>query len=72
MPLKQSAARGLSQDQAAGALTRWVDADGNIYERDGRHGTVEKYDPRGKHLGEFDPETGNQRNPGIPNRSVEP
>jgi hypothetical protein len=39
---------------------RWIDKDKNIYEWDYRHGTVEKYNKQGKHLGEFHPETGRQ------------
>ena len=38
---------------------RWLDAEtGYIYEWDYQHGRVERYDRRGRHLGEFDPETG--------------
>lgn len=39
---------------------RWKDNDGRIYEWDSRHGTMEKYDGTGKHLGEFDAGTGAQ------------
>jgi hypothetical protein len=50
--------------QGGGGLRkRWVDDDGYIYEWDSQHGTVEKYNKRGKHLGEFDAKTGNQINP---------
>jgi hypothetical protein len=55
-----------------GGRARWRDNDGNIYEWDGQHATLEKYDPRGRHLGELSW-------PGLepvelakPNRSVEP
>jgi hypothetical protein len=52
---------------------RWVDAGkGWIFEWDYQHGTVEKYDQRGKHLGEFDPKTGQQTKPADPNRSIRP
>jgi hypothetical protein len=51
---------------------RWKDDDGNIYEWDSQHGTVEKYDARGRHIGEFDPETGDELNSADPNRRVEP
>lgn len=34
-------------------------------------GAVEKYNKRGKHLGEFDHETGNQNKPADPTRKVE-
>lgn len=51
---------------------RWKDAGGNIYEWDYQHGTVEKYDSRGRHQGEFDPNSGEQTKPRDPNRRVEP
>ncbi|WP_281358631.1 colicin E3/pyocin S6 family cytotoxin, partial [Alteromonas ponticola] len=45
--------------QGGGGLRkRWKDKKGNIYEWDSQHGTVEKYNKQGKHLGEFDPNTG--------------
>jgi hypothetical protein len=46
----------------------WVDQDGNIYEWDSENGRVEKYSPRGRHVGEFDPATGKQTKPGDPRR----
>lgn len=55
-----------------GLRRRWKDADNNIYEWDGMHGRVEKYDPRGRHLGEFDPSTGEQTKPANPAYTVEP
>jgi hypothetical protein len=52
---------------------RWVDAEnGWILEWDYQHGTVEKYDRRGKHLGEFDPGTGTQTKPANPSRKIDP
>jgi RHS repeat-associated protein len=50
---------------------RWADDD-YIYEWDSQHGRVEKYNKRGKHLGEFDPDTGEQTKPPDPGRSIEP
>ncbi|MEV0670871.1 colicin E3/pyocin S6 family cytotoxin [Mycobacterium sp. NPDC050441] len=50
---------------------RWKDKD-NIYEWDSQHGTVEVYDKRGVHKGEFDPNTGVQTKPAKPGRSVTP
>ena len=42
------------------------------FEWDSRHGTVEQYDKTGKkHLGEFDPNTGEQVKPPNKKRSVE-
>jgi len=59
--------------QGKGSLRRrWKDADGIIYEWDSQHGAVEKYDKRGAHLGEYDPDTGEQTKPADPGRSVEP
>jgi len=58
--------------QGGGGLRkRWVDRKGNIYEWDSQHGTLEKYNKRGKHLGEFDPNTGMQTKPANPGRSIE-
>lgn len=51
---------------------RWQDSDGNIYEWDYQHGRVEKYNKRGKHLGEFDPNTGEQTKPADPSRTTDP
>ena len=45
---------------------------GNIYEWDSQHGTLEKYNKRGKHQGEFDPKTGEQTKPKNKKREVEP
>jgi hypothetical protein len=59
--------------QGGGKLrARWQDPEGTIYEWDYQHGTVEAYNPRGKHLGEFDPKTGAQLKPADATRSVEP
>src|SRR5690606_41362979 len=51
---------------------RWKDDKGNIYEWDYQHGTVEKYNKRGKHMGEYDPDTGEQTKPAGPKRTAEP
>lgn len=55
-----------------GLRPRWKSKDGTIYEWDFQHGAVEKYNKRGKHLGEFDHETGHQNKPADPARKVEP
>ncbi|MFI9506287.1 colicin E3/pyocin S6 family cytotoxin [Nocardia sp. NPDC052566] len=47
---------------------RWEDGDGNTYEWDYQHGTVEKYGKNGRHLGEYDPNTGAQTKPPEPGR----
>lgn len=51
---------------------RWKDSDKIIYEWDFQHGTLEQYDKRGNHLGEYDHETGMQTKPADPTRSIEP
>ncbi|WP_418254616.1 hemagglutinin repeat-containing protein [Gallibacterium anatis] len=59
--------------QGGGRLReRWKDKEGNIYEWDSRHGTMEKYNKRGKHLGEFDFKTGEQLKNADPTRRIEP
>ncbi|WP_028623944.1 colicin E3/pyocin S6 family cytotoxin [Pseudomonas sp. Ant30-3] len=59
--------------QGGGGLRpRWKDRKGTIYEWDSQHGAVEKYNKRGKHLGEFNHETGVQNKPADPTRTVEP
>ncbi|MEK8072401.1 colicin E3/pyocin S6 family cytotoxin [Rhodococcoides navarretei] len=50
---------------------RWVDDKGNIYEWDYQHGAVEKYSKSGKHLGEYDPNTGAQTSLQNPAESQE-
>ena len=50
---------------------RWKDNKGRIFEWDSQHGTVEMYDKQGKHLGEFDPQSGEQTKPAKPGRKVE-
>ena len=43
-----------------------------VCEWDAQHGKVEKYSKNGRnHLGEFDPDTGEQTKPADPRRSVE-
>jgi len=55
-----------------GIRRRWKDSDGQIFEWDYQHGRVEKYDKRGRHLGEFDHKTGRQIKPADPKRRIEP
>jgi hypothetical protein len=43
--------------KGAGLLrSRWKNPAGEIFEWDYRHGRVEKYTPKGRHVGEFDPQ----------------
>jgi hypothetical protein len=66
-------ARSKTPVQGGGGLhKRWKDRNGNIYEWDSQHGTLEKYSRRGRHLGEFDPNSGQQTKPRDPSRTVEP
>ncbi|MBY8856339.1 hypothetical protein K7711_07620 [Nocardia sp. CA2R105] len=59
--------------QGGGSLRpRWKDPKGRIYEWDYQHKTVEMYNKNGKHLGEYDPDTGVQTKPADKNRKVEP
>lgn len=60
-----------SRNQGGKMRARWEDADGTIYEWDSQHGTVEKYNRRGKHLGEYDPKTGQQTKPADSKRRTE-
>jgi hypothetical protein len=55
-----------------GLRKRWKDKKRNIYEWDSQHGRLEKYNKRGRHLGEFDPDTGLQTKPADPTRYVDP
>ncbi|WBG66892.1 hypothetical protein ELR50_03455 [Pseudomonas citronellolis] len=55
-----------------GKRKRWKDDEGYIYEWDSAHGAVEKYDRRGRHLGEFNPVTGEKNKDADPVRRVEP
>jgi len=51
---------------------RWKDREGNIYEWDFQHGAIEKYNKRGKHLGEFNHITGEKTKSPNSARTVEP
>lgn len=62
---------GLKKGVAVAGRPRWYDEKGNIYEWDFQHGALEKFDKTGKkHLGEFDPKTGEQNKPGKPGRTT--
>jgi hypothetical protein len=60
-----------TQRPGGGLRRRWKDESGAIFEWDYQHGKVEKYNRLGHHLGEFDPETGEQTKPAT-NRRIEP
>jgi len=58
---------------ARNGRNQWKDPQtGEIFEWDGKTGEVERYNPRGKHLGGFDPETGRQISPPDPGRNFKP
>jgi hypothetical protein len=66
-------AKAKTPTQGGGSLRhRWITRDGNILEWDSRHGKVELYSKQGKHMGEFDHETGEQTKPADPARRIEP
>jgi len=71
-PDLQRATPKTSVQGGGGKRKRWKDKKGKIYEWDSQHGTVEVYNKRGKHLGEFDPKTGKQLKPADKTRKVEP
>lgn len=71
-PNVQRAKPKTSVQGGGGKRKRWKDDKGNIYEWDSQHGTVEKYNKNGKHMGEFDPDTGEMLKPADPTRRVEP
>lgn len=51
---------------------RWKNDDGDILEWDYQHGKIERYNDKGKHKGEFDPDTGTQTKPAKPDRTITP
>ncbi|KTC13299.1 detoxification [Pseudomonas marginalis ICMP 9505] len=51
---------------------RWKEPHGYIYEWDFERGKVEKYNKRGKHLGEFDPITGERTKDAEDTRRIDP
>ncbi|NWC91495.1 MULTISPECIES: colicin E3/pyocin S6 family cytotoxin [unclassified Pseudomonas] len=55
-----------------GLRPRWKEGNSYIYEWDFERGKVEKYNHRGKHLGEFDPITGEQTKDADDTRRIEP
>ncbi|MEQ7129478.1 colicin E3/pyocin S6 family cytotoxin [Actinopolymorpha sp. B11F2] len=54
--------------RSKGPRRTWKDSQGNIYEFDRRHGTVEKYDRGNRHQGDFNVDTGKQVGPADPSR----
>lgn len=71
-PDAKIAARKTPIKGGGGLRKRWKTGEGIIFEWDSQHGAVEKYNKRGKHLGEFDPETGEQTKNADNTREVDP
>ena len=71
-PAAKEAKRKTPISGGGGKRKRWKDDEGYIYEWDSAHGAVEKYDRRGRHLGEFNPVTGEKNKDADPVRRVEP
>lgn len=64
-------AKQMSSVQGGGKKrNRWKDRKGRIYEWDYENGRVELYDKQGKHLGEFNPETGERTKDAEPGRTT--
>lgn len=62
---KMSSVKGGGQKRS-----RWKDRKGRIYEWDYENGRIELYDKQGKHLGEFDPQTGERTKDAEPGRTT--
>ncbi|WP_426119352.1 colicin E3/pyocin S6 family cytotoxin [Pseudomonas sp. DSP3-2-2] len=53
-----------------GKRSRWKDRKGRLYEWDSKTGAIELYDKQGRHLSEFNHETGEQIDPPKPGRTT--
>ena len=62
---------GLQQVKHKNGRKRWVCKEGFIYEWDGQHAELEKYDRGGNHLGSFCPETGAKLKERVAGRKIE-
>ncbi|MDP3935526.1 MAG: colicin E3/pyocin S6 family cytotoxin [Alphaproteobacteria bacterium] len=69
-PEAREAKKKTPRQGGSGLRERWKDRE-YIYEWDARHGRVEKYTARGKHLGEFDHITGAKTKEADPTRRIE-
>jgi len=63
---------GAERIRPKGGRPRWKLPDGDIGEWDGQHGDLERYNPRGKHKGSWNPEDGKQTKPPVPGRTIDP
>jgi hypothetical protein len=66
----KSLEKGRTRVRGGGRRSRWKDRKGRIYEWDSKTGAIELYNKQGKHLGEFNHETGEQIDPADPERST--
>jgi hypothetical protein len=64
--------RGKTAMPGGGLRQRWKNRAGSIYEWDYRHGRVEVYDRRGRHIGKCGPVTGVRTQPPNPDYQVDP
>jgi Cytotoxic len=71
-PMASSAKPKTRVGRGAALRKRWKEPDVTIYEWDYQHGTVEKYDSKGNHQGEFDYLNGARLKSANPARRVEP
>jgi len=62
---------GAERVRPKGGRPRWKLPNGDIGEWDGQHGEVERYNPRGKHKGVWDPD-GNRIKDPVPGRKIDP
>lgn len=60
-----------SMEQLPGQVPKtWRDAHGRLFQYDSRHGNIEGYSKRGKHIGVFDVDTGKKVGPEVRGRSI--
>ncbi|OXU28552.1 hypothetical protein TSAR_011436 [Trichomalopsis sarcophagae] len=73
IPGLESQKRKTPVQGGGGLRSRWQDSKGkNVYEWDSRHGELEKYRKSdGKHMGSFDPKTGNQNKGPDPKKNMD-
>ncbi|XP_031787234.1 colicin-E6-like [Nasonia vitripennis] len=73
IPGLESQKRKTPVQGGGGLRSRWQDSKGkNVYEWDSRHGELEKYRKSdGKHMGSFDPKTGNQNKVPDPKKNMD-
>lgn len=64
---------GAVRTKPKGGRSRWMDRAGHrIYEWDKQHGTLEVYNDRGEHLGEYNHESGTRIKGAVPGRRISP